>query len=48
MVSCSNCGQEFDIPGQVYGFSHCDLHDQYEPLPDDGLIIVIPARKEAP
>lgn len=33
-VSCSNCGAEFRIPGQVYGFSHCDLHAEYTPLPD--------------
>ena len=26
MVYCSQCGEEFDIPGKKTGFSHCDTH----------------------
>ena len=43
LVSCSNCGQEFQIEGRQYGFSHCDTHADYEPVPDKGLVAVITA-----
>ena len=33
-LGCSNCGAEFLILGRKDGFSHCDLHAQYWPLPD--------------
>jgi hypothetical protein len=34
-VSCSNCAQQFIIPGRTDGFSHCDLHEQWTPVPED-------------
>ena len=33
-LGCSNCGAEFLIPGRTDGFSHCDNHARYTPLPD--------------
>lgn len=33
-VGCSNCGGEFFIAGRTSGFSHCDSHSQYTPIPD--------------
>ena len=26
LVYCSQCGEEFDIPGKKTGFSHCETH----------------------
>jgi uncharacterized protein YjbI with pentapeptide repeats len=40
-VSCSNCGSEFRIEGRAEGFSHCDTHADYYPVPDDGFTVVI-------
>lgn len=37
-VSCSNCGREFRIKDRPYGFSHCDQHARYRPVPDEGLV----------
>jgi hypothetical protein len=34
-VSCSNCAQQFIIPGRTDGFSHCDLHEQWIPVPEE-------------
>lgn len=35
-VSCSNCGRQFFFPeGRESGFSHCDSHSAFEPLPED-------------
>lgn len=42
LVSCSNCGREFSIEGQPYGFSHCDQHAHYQPVPDEGFVVVVP------
>ena len=41
LVSCSNCGREFEIDGGPYGFSHCDIHAEHEPVPDEGFTVVI-------
>ena len=43
LVSCSNCGREFSIEGRPYGFSHCDTHAEYQPIPDEGLVVIVPA-----
>jgi len=33
-VWCSNCGRQFHFPdGRNGGFSHCDLHSEFTPLP---------------
>jgi uncharacterized protein YjbI with pentapeptide repeats len=37
-VSCSNCGREFRIKGRPFGFSHCDQHTRYRPIPDEGVV----------
>ena len=34
-VSCSNCGRQFIIAGRTDGFSHCDTHEQWTPLPEE-------------
>lgn len=34
IVSCSSCGEAFLIPGRQWGFSHCDTHTRWTPLPE--------------
>lgn len=33
-VYCSSCGEGFIIPDRKWGFSHCQDHAEYDPLPD--------------
>lgn len=34
-VCCSNCARQFFIPERTWGFSHCDTHAQWTPLPEN-------------
>lgn len=42
LVSCSNCGREFSIEGRPFGFSHCDTHAEYQAIPDEGFVVIVP------
>jgi hypothetical protein len=33
VISCSSCGEAFVIPGRHHGFSHCEDHRIWTPLP---------------